>query len=54
MIGVDPTVFRRYFRDEAEEIDEELADCADRRCEVKDYKMPRYVKPKVNFEVSSN
>ena len=41
MIGVDPTVFRRYFRDEQEEIDEELADCADRRCEVKDYKMPR-------------
>ena len=41
VIGVDPTVFRRYFRDEQEEIDEELADCADRRCEVKDYKMPR-------------
>jgi len=41
VIGVDPTVFRRYFRDETEEIEDELTDYTDKRCEVKEYKMPR-------------
>eukprot|EP00094_Tigriopus_californicus_P011589 TCALIF_11194-PA protein Name:"Similar to KCNH7 Potassium voltage-gated channel subfamily H member 7 (Homo sapiens)" AED:0.27 eAED:0.27 QI:0/0.25/0.15/0.84/1/1/13/1136/795 len=39
--GVDPTVFRRYFRDDLEEIEDETNDAMDKRCEVKDYKMPR-------------
>lgn len=39
--GVDPTVFRRYFRDETEEIEDELMDYTDKRCEVQEYKMPR-------------
>lgn len=42
VIGVDPTVFRRFVRDEAtEEIEEEENEFIDRRREMKDYKMPR-------------
>lgn len=41
MSGVDPTVFRRYFREEAEEFEDDLHEYNDKRSEVKDYKMPR-------------
>lgn len=38
---MDPTVFRRFFREETDDFDEELNEYNDKRCEVKDYKMPR-------------
>ncbi len=37
--GVDPTVFRRFFREETEEVEDEVETF--QRSEVKDYKMPR-------------
>ena len=39
--GVDPTVFRRFFREEAEEVEDDINELNDKRCEMKDYKMPR-------------
>lgn len=41
MSGVDPTVFRRFYREETDEQEEEIQVFDDRRHEVKDYKMPR-------------
>ena len=41
MSGVDPTVFRRFFREEAEEVEDDINELNDKRCEMKDYKMPR-------------
>ncbi len=43
MIGVDPSVFRRFVKEETEAVgaDEDMNEFHDRRCEVKDYKMPR-------------
>ncbi len=42
MCGVDPTVFRRYFHEEIEEVEDEVTEVvSDKRSEVKDYKMPR-------------
>ena len=41
VIGVDPTVFRRFFREEFEDVEDEVNEFSDKRCEVKDYKMPR-------------
>ena len=39
---MDPTVFRRFFREENEEYEEDMTEqYNDKRCEVKDYKMPR-------------
>lgn len=42
-VGVDPSVFKRFVREEIEEEEEEgqEAQFDDKRCEVKDYKMPR-------------
>ncbi len=39
--GVDPTVFRRFFREETEEVEDELNEFHDKRSEMKEYKMPR-------------
>merc|ERR1712045_517631 len=41
-VGVDPSVFKRFVREAIEEEEEgQEAQFDDKRCEVKDYKMPR-------------
>lgn len=34
-------MFRRFFRDDLEDVEDEINESEDKRCEVKDYKMPR-------------
>ena len=42
VIGVDPSVFRRFNREEAEDtVEEGVENYDDKRNQVKDYKMPR-------------
>ncbi len=38
---MDPTVFRRFFREETDEVEDDLHEVHDKRSEMKDYKMPR-------------
>lgn len=41
MSGVDPTVFRRFFREDMEEIEEETNEFEDKRSQAENFKMPR-------------
>ena len=41
--GVDPTVFRRFYHEEIEEFDEDVAEpqYVDKRCDVSRFKQPK-------------